>query len=73
MTSCRARPEQPTKTTKLRQDPRIEPKLEDMLADPMVELIMRRDGICRADVERVINQTRIRLMTAKIHADVAAA
>ncbi len=45
-----------------------EPKLSDVLADPLVHLVMRRDGLKRADVEAAValgqRQLRRRLCTA---------
>jgi hypothetical protein len=45
-----------------------EPKLSDVLADPLVHLVMRRDGLERADVEAAValgrRQLRRRLCTA---------
>lgn len=54
---------QPNETANVRQEPDIEPSLEDMLADPLVHLVMQRDGVSRADVQQVIDQTRARLVT----------
>ncbi len=55
--------------TELWQNPGIEPKLEDMLADPLIHLVMQRDHISRTDVEKVIDQTRARLMAARACSD----
>lgn len=60
-------------TIKLWQEPGIEPSLEDMFADPLVHLVMQRDGIGRADVEEAIDRARARLMAAKACSDLAAA
>lgn len=38
-----------------------EPDLADMLADPIVRLVMRRDGLCPADVMVEIQNARMRL------------
>ncbi len=38
-----------------------EPALEELLCDPIVQLMMRRDGVARRDVERVIEAARRRL------------
>ena len=32
----------------------VEPTLSEMLADPIVHLVMARDGLSRADVERAV-------------------
>ena len=39
----------------------IEPQLEELLNDPIAELIMRRDGIAVADVLRTVEMARSRL------------
>jgi hypothetical protein len=38
-----------------------EPSLEEIYSDPLVRLVMRRDGVTRAHLERVIGQTRASL------------
>ncbi|WP_156092746.1 hypothetical protein [Rhodovibrio salinarum] len=38
-----------------------EPKLEEILCDPMVELLMRRDRISRQDILRAVQRARQRL------------
>jgi hypothetical protein len=38
-----------------------EPALEELLRDPVVQLVMRRDGLAPADVHRVVNAARWRL------------
>jgi hypothetical protein len=47
-----------------------EPKLADVLADPLVHLVMRRDGLARADVEAAVafgqRQMRRRLCRASL-------
>jgi hypothetical protein len=35
-----------------------EPKIGDMLADPVVRQVMRRDGVSREDVMRLLDATR---------------
>ncbi len=35
-----------------------EPKIGDMLADPVVRQVMHRDGVSREDVMRLIDATR---------------
>ncbi len=35
-----------------------EPKIGDMLADPVVRQVMRRDGVSREDVIRLLDATR---------------
>lgn len=47
------------------RDPNIDCKLEDMLADPIIQLVMKRDGVSKADVEKLIYQTRARLIMAQ--------
>lgn len=37
-----------------------EPSLEDVMADPMVQLVMRRDGLTPEDVKAVIEAIRRR-------------
>jgi hypothetical protein len=39
----------------------IEPDLNDMLADPVVHLVMRRDGVTEAELRRVIAAARAML------------
>ena len=53
---------QPNEAARFWQESGIEPSLEDMLADPLIRLVMQCDGISKADVEDVIDQTRARLM-----------
>ena len=47
-----------------------EPKLSDVLADPLVHLVMRRDGLARTDVEAAVafgqRQLRRRLCSASL-------
>ena len=38
-----------------------EPALEEVLRDPVVRPVMRRDGLAPADVHRVVNAARCRL------------
>ena len=40
---------------------RIEPPLEELLNDPIAQLLMRRDGIALADVWRAVELARSRL------------
>ena len=35
-----------------------EPKLDDMLGDPLVRAVMARDGVSREDVIRLLDATR---------------
>ena len=35
-----------------------EPTLEEMLDDPIVELLMRRDNVCADDVRRIVHEAR---------------
>jgi len=41
-----------------------EPALDDLLYDPIVELLMRRDRIGRQDILRAVQRARQRLETA---------
>ena len=41
--------------------PGIEPTLSEMLADPLVQALMRRDGVSRSALESVIAQVQDRL------------
>lgn len=36
----------------------VEPRLEDLLADPLTEAIMRRDGVTAASLRQLILDTR---------------
>lgn len=36
----------------------IEPKLEDLLTDPLTEALMRRDGVSVASLRELISSTR---------------
>ena len=38
-----------------------DPDLAEILADPLVHLLMRRDGVSRAQLEAVIAQARVAL------------
>ena len=55
------------------QNSGIEPKLEGILADPLIQLVMQCDGVSRTEIEKVIDQTRTRLMAARGCSDVIAA
>jgi hypothetical protein len=44
------------------RDPGIEPSLEDVLSDPLVHLVMRRDRLSVADVRQVMDITQARLL-----------
>ena len=39
-----------------------EPRLEDLLVDPIVRAVMRRDAVSRADLDRLITEVRERLV-----------
>ena len=39
-----------------------EPPLEDVLVDPIVHAVMRRDAVSRADLDRLITEVRERLV-----------
>jgi hypothetical protein len=43
----------------------IEPRLDEMLDDPVVQLVLRRDGLTAADVRRVVDGTRFRIMARR--------
>lgn len=51
--------------------PREEPRLDDMLTDPIVRLVMCRDGIDRRDVEAALNRGRgrMRVMPENLRSD----
>lgn len=38
-----------------------EPSLEEMLLDPVVESVLRRDGLTREDVKAVMEAARLRV------------
>lgn len=38
-----------------------EPRLEEMLADPMIELVMKRDGLTRDDLVALVQEARRRI------------
>ncbi len=38
-----------------------EPALEDLLSDPIVDVVLRRDGLTRRDVWRAVDLARQRL------------
>jgi hypothetical protein len=40
----------------------VEPKLEDLLNDPLTEVLMRRDGVSVATLRALISSTRKGLM-----------
>ena len=42
-----------------------EPALDDLLHDPIVELLMRRDRISRQDILRAVQRARQRLESAR--------
>lgn len=39
----------------------VEPRLSDLLADPMIHQVMRRDGLKRADLEAAVAHGRAQL------------
>jgi hypothetical protein len=43
------------------QEPGQEPGLVDVLADPIVHLVMRRDGVSQAELRAVISRAQARL------------
>ncbi len=48
----------------------LEPRLEEVMADPLVRLVMARDGITPDDLRDVMNEARSRLlMRSLIQAD----
>jgi len=36
----------------------VEPKLEELLSDPLTEALMRRDGVSAASLRQLISTTR---------------
>jgi len=49
------------RSDRLWRDAGEEPKLSDVLADPLIHLVMRRDGVSRAQLDAVIAQARAAL------------
>jgi len=47
------------------RDPGVEPSLEDVLSDPLVNLIMRRDHLSVADVRQMMDITQARLLVTR--------
>jgi hypothetical protein len=45
------------------REPGIEPRLADVMADPLVRLLMRRDGVTFVDMTLIIERARSRLRT----------
>lgn len=43
-------------------DPRREPQLDDVLSDPVVRLVMARDGVTLDDMRDVVSAARSRLL-----------
>lgn len=43
-------------------DPRREPQLDEMLSDPVVRLVMARDGVTLDDMRDVVSSARSRLL-----------
>ena len=43
----------------------VEPKLEDLLTDPLTEAVMRRDGVSVANLRELIQSTR-RVLLQKV-------
>lgn len=50
-------------------EPGVEPALEEILSDPIVRLVMRRDHIARADVLAAVYAARARLGLAAAQAE----
>jgi hypothetical protein len=50
--------------TKTPSPPPLEPSLDDMLQDPVVLAVLRRDRLTVADVLRVVEAARARLIAA---------
>jgi hypothetical protein len=42
--------------------PRREPQLDEVLADPVVHMVMARDGVTLADMRDVVSNARSRLL-----------
>ncbi len=45
-----------------------EPELDDMLADPIVHLVLKRDGLTRDDVVAVMRQARFKITRRELRA-----
>lgn len=60
-----------TSSTRMRWDKSgQEPKLDELLADPVVEAVLRRDGLTRDDVMAVVRAVRVSL-ASRGHRDAA--
>lgn len=46
-----------------------EPALNDMLADPITQLLMRRDGVQEAEIRRLAHRLRLRQADARRESD----
>ena len=46
--------------------PRREPRLDDVLADPVVRLVMARDGVTLDDMRDVVSSARARLLSRRM-------
>ena len=49
-----------------------EPALSDILSDPIVRLVMLRDGVREEDLEKLVTQTRNHLLTRSPESQAAA-
>lgn len=65
MISNRVQTKQITNPDKPWHEPGIEPHLKDMLDDPIIQSVMKRDGVKREDVEKLIDHVRARLIAEK--------
>lgn len=57
------------KSAKLGRQADIEPSLEEMLEDLVIQQVMQCDGISKAEVEKVISQARARLSVKLVTKD----
>lgn len=51
--------------------PGREPQLDDMMADPVVRLVMARDGVTLDDLRDVVTEARSRLLVRRMLRDEA--
>lgn len=64
--TCTLHGDQCTADRRRRED--LEPQLGDLLNDPILSLLMKSDGLSRADLERIIDNARRRLSMRKSYA-----
>jgi len=65
LASKRAQTTQTRISNKPWHEPGIEPSLKEMLDDPLIQFVMKRDGVTRADIETLIGSMRARFISAK--------